>query len=484
MRGDPRLDPVGVAFAQLLGPGAVSRLELAGRVALDVPGQLLELDPEEPGTVRRPRRIHRQRLADDDGRLHRQEPTVGLVHRPRDAVEPRRQVDDRRACEAVVSLPPRPLRQREMDLHVGAPVPEPPAALAEGRRRLFFEQAPVELRGCHVCDHCFGGRHGLAAREADADRLAFAHEDALDIPPRLADAAVVANQLHERVDEPRPAPSRDRHPALLDRDGDDLGHEAGQRRVGPEPGVQHPRHEQPVRRLGREGAGQPVAARGEHVPRELGEATAPEAAIRLHPEREPVPRPKLGPEDTEGQIGVREEIAEHPPPGGTVACGMTVELLRVRIRAPEQERRLAVRRERRRRIVGVQILEPTRRELLAELRVRRAPKPERMPGAEGVVQEPWLGELRGLDRTPEVPAALEHADVPPGPRQQRRARQRVDAAADEDRVVVSHDAIVCGPTRSGAADCSRSPGLRRNIAVARVDEAEERVTEEPSSGEP
>jgi len=50
VRGDPRLDPVGVALAQLLRPGAVLRLQLAGRVALDVPGELLELDPEQAGT--------------------------------------------------------------------------------------------------------------------------------------------------------------------------------------------------------------------------------------------------------------------------------------------------------------------------------------------------------------------------------------------------------------------------------------------------
>src|SRR5438034_2694397 len=49
VRGDPRLDLFGVALAQLLRPGAVLRLQLAGR-ALDVPGQLLELDPEQAGT--------------------------------------------------------------------------------------------------------------------------------------------------------------------------------------------------------------------------------------------------------------------------------------------------------------------------------------------------------------------------------------------------------------------------------------------------
>src|SRR5690349_9472772 len=40
VRGDPCLDPVRVALAQLLGPPPMLRVELAGRVAFDVPGQL------------------------------------------------------------------------------------------------------------------------------------------------------------------------------------------------------------------------------------------------------------------------------------------------------------------------------------------------------------------------------------------------------------------------------------------------------------
>src|SRR5581483_7688847 len=63
---DPGLDPVGVALAELLRPGAVAHVELAGRVALHVPGKLLQLDPEEALPCRGARRVERQRLADDD----------------------------------------------------------------------------------------------------------------------------------------------------------------------------------------------------------------------------------------------------------------------------------------------------------------------------------------------------------------------------------------------------------------------------------
>ena len=78
--GNPRLDPVGVPLAKLLRPRAVASVELPGGVALHAPGQFLELDPEEPGAVGRARRVNRQGLTDDDGRLRRQQAALGLVH--------------------------------------------------------------------------------------------------------------------------------------------------------------------------------------------------------------------------------------------------------------------------------------------------------------------------------------------------------------------------------------------------------------------
>jgi hypothetical protein len=118
---------------------------------------------------------------------------------------------------------------------------------------------------------------------------------------------------------------------------------------------------------------------------------------------------------------------------------VTVELFRVGVGASEQERRLAVGKERGRRVVRVQILEPTRRQLFPQLSVRRPTDPERVPGTEDVVDEPGLGQLSGLNRTAQVVAALEDADAPPGPGQERSAGQRVDPATDDDRVVVGHE---------------------------------------------
>jgi hypothetical protein len=151
-----------------------------------------------------------------------------------------------------------------------------------------------------------------------------------------------------------------------------------------------------------------------------------------------VPGPQLGPEHAEGQVRVREELCEERVPRSAVARVVAVELGRIRLGGPQQERALAVGVQRARRQLGVQVLEPVSPEVVAELRVRRATDPERMPCAEDVVVEPRLRQLRGLDRTAEPVVALQHAHVPPRLREQSGAREPVDAAADDDRVVVSH----------------------------------------------
>ena len=194
-----------------------------------------------------------------------------------------------------------------------------------------------------------------------------------------------------------------------------------------------------MRALRRERRLEPVAARLQHLARERGGPATAEPPHGLRPERESRRRPQLGAEDAEREVGVGEEALEHARPLGP-------ELLRVPLRRAQEERRAAVRKRRRRGQLRVEVLEPARRELVAELGVRGAADPERMPGAEDVVQEPRLGQLLGLDRAAEPVVALEHADAPLRSREQRRARERVDAAPDDDRVVLSH---------------RRAPGARR-----------------------
>ena len=124
-------DAVGVRLAQLLGPRAVADVELARRVTLDASGrQLLQLDPDDPGAVRGTRWVDRERLAAHDRRLRGEESALGLVHRARDAVEARREVNDRRAGEPVVAVPVSRLGHRDVDLHRATAV-----AIALGRAR-------------------------------------------------------------------------------------------------------------------------------------------------------------------------------------------------------------------------------------------------------------------------------------------------------------------------------------------------------------
>jgi len=78
---EPGLDPVRVALLQPLLPDALADVELACCVAFHAPGQLLELDPQEALARRCTRRVDRQRLADDDRRLGRQQPALRLVDR-------------------------------------------------------------------------------------------------------------------------------------------------------------------------------------------------------------------------------------------------------------------------------------------------------------------------------------------------------------------------------------------------------------------
>ena len=207
--------------------------------------------------------------------------------------------------------------------------------------------------------------------------------------------------------------------------------------------MEHPRSEQAVRALRGEGRLEPVAARLQGFAEEGERARAAEPPDGLRGEREPRRRPELGAEDAEGEVGVREELLEHARP-------LRPELLRVPIWGAEEEGRAAVREGRGRRQVGVDVLEPARRELAAELGMGGAADPERVPRAEDVVKEARLGQLLGLDRAPEPIVALEHADAPAGAGKQGGAGQRVDAAPHEDRVegvALSHRRAPGAPRR-------------------------------------
>ena len=430
---DPLDDPVGVRLAQLLRPGAVADVDLSGRVALRPRRQLLQLHPDHPGAVRRARGVDGHRLAERDRRLGRKQAAVGLVDGARDAVEAGGEVEERRACEALVAAPARQLVHGDVDLHLAAAVAEAQRPLANpGGCVALAEQTSIELRrrdagqhGPRCCDR-------LAVREPDRRRRPLRDDDPLHLGLGAQFAAGIANDRRERVDEARAAALRYRHPAELERAGDHLGHESGHRLVGPEAGVQDPGREQAVRALVGERVVEPVAGGEQRVPGELDEAAPAELLVRLAAEREALPRPELGAEHAEGDVCCGHELVELSLPRLAELCGVDGAV------GGEMGAR-AVRERGRGRQVGVQVLEPEPVEVGLQLGVGGGADPERVPGGKDLVPEARCGEpVDRLDRAAEPVVPLEHADAPAVLREQRSTCERVDPAADEDGVESGH----------------------------------------------
>ena len=142
---DPRLDPVGVALAQLLRPRPVAGVDLARGIALHVPRELLELDPQDAPARRAPAL----------GSIESGCPTTTVASAgssPRSASFTARETPSSPGVrwtiavspEPLVAVPPRRLREREVDLHLGAAVAEAPRLLrrlASARRRAAARRA-------------------------------------------------------------------------------------------------------------------------------------------------------------------------------------------------------------------------------------------------------------------------------------------------------------------------------------------------------
>ena len=154
----------------------------------------------------------------------------------------------------------------------------------------------------------------------------------------------------------------------------------------------------------------------EDVPGELDEPAAAEAAQRLPRQPRAVPRPELGREHAEREVGVRHELADRALP----ARPERGDVLLVRGR---QEDALAVREERRGRQVGVQVLEPARLEVAFSSAYAAEPVKSGCQQAKTSCTKPGLGDLRGPDRAAEPVVPLEDADAPARLRQQRRRRR-------------------------------------------------------------
>ena len=187
-----------------------------------------------------------------------------------------------------------------------------------------------------------------------------------------------------------------------------------------------------MRRLVVEGLGQPVARGREHAAAELEQTAPAEARVRLPAEPEAGRRPELRAEDAEGEIRIGHELVELPRPG-------VAELGGVRGAVRREEDARAVGKRRPRRELRVEVLDAEPVEIGLQLGVGGRARPERMPGGEDLVRETGLDQpVDGANRASEPLVPLQHADLPAGFREERRTSERVDPAADEDRIEARH----------------------------------------------
>src|SRR6185312_16136111 len=98
----------------------------------------------------------------------------------------------------------------------------------------------VELRRCDVADDCSVRTDGVAAYQPYSGRTTRLDEDSLNVTVGLANAAVISDQAHERIDQPRAAAARNRHAARFDRERDHTGHEPRRGGIGTESRVEDP----------------------------------------------------------------------------------------------------------------------------------------------------------------------------------------------------------------------------------------------------
>ena len=103
---------------------------------------------------------------------------------------------------------------------------------------------------------------------------------------------------------------------------------------------------------------------------------------------------------------------------------VAVELGRVRVGGAQQERASPSGKSVAVGMLGVQVLEPVRGQLVAELRVRRAADPERMPRAEHVVAEARARVISAVRIAPPSQSFRSSTQTLQPASRQQRARRR------------------------------------------------------------
>ena len=185
--------------------------------------------------------------------------------------------------------------------------------------------------------------------------------------------------------------------------------------------MKDPRRQQPMGTLRAERRRQPVSAALNDLGPELCETAAPQAAVGLRAETQTGGRPQFGAEHAEHELRLRTDACDRLPPGCPVTCRESVELRCVCVGVRREERAVAVREQRARWVLGVQVLQAALGQSRPELGMRRAADPEWMPGAEDVVMEAGIRQVGGAHRAAQLRFALDDGDAPACAREECRA---------------------------------------------------------------
>lgn len=255
-------------------------------------------------------------------------------------------------------------------------------------------------------------------------------------------------------------PPPDHGHAAADHGGE--GQLADQRRTGivrPQAGVQGPGRDQRARRVRAQRALGPAAEILQRAGGEGGHAVQPALAPFAVQQLEQIPAVGILAQQAEGQRGV---LAEHAR--GHVLQGLAV-AGRERVQAPggvghvlPERQAPAVRPDQAGRIVAAQHFQPGLLQLGLEFGIARTADEQRMPGREHLV--PVAGEqFLGADAAAEPVVAFQHQHALAAHGQQRRADQRIDAAADEHHLGFGRRAHACSTSASTRKGLPEPPSI-------------------------
>ncbi|CUJ66480.1 Uncharacterised protein [Achromobacter xylosoxidans] len=321
-----------------------------------------------------------------------------------------------------------------MDLHAAAAVAVAGGA-APHRLGRIGQQRAVQLAGRDVADHGFGGVVFAAGRH-DADGAAAAaraaRQDAFDGNAGQQPAAVVLDHLGQRIHHALAAALDHRHATGHHRGEGQL---ADQRRtgvVGSQAGVQHPRRDQRAHGVGSQFTVRPAAKALQRIGGERHQAVQAAPAPLAEQQLEHAGAIRVLPQQAEGQRGVfAEQALRHGAEGLAVAGRPGVQAPRaVRDVLPERDA-AAVGQRQAGAVVALGEFQAGGLQRRLEGLVGGAADEQRVPAGQHVVTVAGK-QFLGADAAAQAVVALQHQHRFAALRQQRRAHQRIHAAAHHD----------------------------------------------------